>query len=157
MVTQPKVGNSDKPGKRGKTNKPGKPKRKTLPYKVITSRRQYERYRDISVRLENLKGRAYKEELLLVNCLLDKWREENDPFKKEDPVSLTKILIRGSWLTASALARELKVSKGHLSDILHYKKNISKNMSIKLAEYFAFPQQMFCRPYQLKKKRRPRV
>jgi HTH-type transcriptional regulator/antitoxin HigA len=132
--------------------KPRKPIRKKLPYKVIKSRKQFERYLGIWGKLSEQKGRAYKEEVLLLDCLLDKWRRDNDPLQNHNPVALVKILIRGSWLNANQLAKELKISKGHMSDILHYKKNISKKMSFKLAEYFALPQQLFCGLYDLKKK-----
>lgn len=134
MVTKPKV---------------KKPVRKKLPYKVIKSIRQYDRYMSIRNKLAKKSERLYKEEILLLNCLMEKWRNDNDPLKAYDPVALTIFLLRDSRVKASTLAREFKMSKGHLSDILNYKKNISKNMSVKLAEYFAFPQQLFCRPYKL--------
>lgn len=52
-------------------------------------------------------------------------------------------------LTATALADILGVSKGYVSDILNYKKGLSKDVIRKLAEHFKVRQDAFNRPYPL--------
>jgi HTH-type transcriptional regulator/antitoxin HigA len=47
------------------------------------------------------------------------------------------------------IASLLNVSKGHLSDILNYKKGLSKNVIRILAEKFKIRQSAFNRPYKL--------
>jgi HTH-type transcriptional regulator/antitoxin HigA len=42
------------------------------------------------------------------------------------------------------------MSKGYVSDILHYKKGLSKEVIRKLAERFKLSQSAFNRPYKLK-------
>ena len=43
----------------------------------------------------------------------------------------------------------LGISKGYVSDILNYKKGLSKEVIRKLAEYFKVKQEAFNRPYKL--------
>ena len=43
----------------------------------------------------------------------------------------------------------LDVSKGYVSDILNYKKGLSKDVIRKLAEHFKVSQEAFNRPYKL--------
>jgi HTH-type transcriptional regulator/antitoxin HigA len=44
----------------------------------------------------------------------------------------------------------LNISKGYVSEILHYKKGLSKEAIRKLAEHFKVSQEAFNRPYKLK-------
>jgi HTH-type transcriptional regulator/antitoxin HigA len=53
-------------------------------------------------------------------------------------------------LKAKDLADWLGMSKGYVSDILHYKKGLSKEVIRKLAERFKIRQDAFNRPYNLK-------
>lgn len=43
----------------------------------------------------------------------------------------------------------LDISKGYVSDILNYKKGLSKEVIRKLAEFFKVSQEAFNRPYKL--------
>jgi HTH-type transcriptional regulator/antitoxin HigA len=52
-------------------------------------------------------------------------------------------------LKAKDLASILEISKGYISDILHYKKGLSKEVIRKLADYFKVSQEAFNRPYKL--------
>jgi HTH-type transcriptional regulator/antitoxin HigA len=53
-------------------------------------------------------------------------------------------------MKAKDLADLLGMSKGYVSDILHYKKGLSKEVIRKLAERFKVSQEAFNRPYKLK-------
>lgn len=57
-------------------------------------------------------------------------------------------------IKAVELAKTLKISKGHMSDILNYRRGISKGIVRKLAERFKTQQEMFNRPYHLKTARK---
>lgn len=52
----------------------------------------------------------------------------------------------------------LVISKGYVSDILNYKKGLSKEVIRKLASHFKISQEAFNRPYKLKSQvfQRPR-
>ena len=52
-------------------------------------------------------------------------------------------------MKAKDLVNLLGVSKGYVSDILHYKKGLSKEVIRKLAERFKVSQEAFNRPYPL--------
>ena len=48
------------------------------------------------------------------------------------------------------LSEILDVSKGYISDILHYKKGLSKEVIRTLSTYFKVSQEAFNRPHKLK-------
>jgi len=50
---------------------------------------------------------------------------------------------------AKDLVDILGVSKGLVSDILNYKKGLSKEIIRSLSDYFKVPQEAFNRPYEL--------
>jgi len=52
-------------------------------------------------------------------------------------------------MKAQDLTAILGISKGYVSDILNYKKGLSKDVIRKLAEYFKVRQEAFNRPYNL--------
>jgi len=52
-------------------------------------------------------------------------------------------------LKSNGLAKVLGVSKSFISEILSYKKGISKENIWKLAEHFKVRQELFNRPYKL--------
>jgi HTH-type transcriptional regulator/antitoxin HigA len=53
-------------------------------------------------------------------------------------------------MKAKDLSDWLNMSKGYVSDILHYKKGLSKEVIRKLADRFKLRQDAFNRPYNLK-------
>jgi HTH-type transcriptional regulator/antitoxin HigA len=53
-------------------------------------------------------------------------------------------------MKAKDLVELLGMSKGYISDILHYKKGLSKDVIRKLAERFKLSQDAFNRPYKLR-------
>ena len=53
-------------------------------------------------------------------------------------------------IKAKDLAILLNVSKGYVSDILNYKKGLSKDTIRILADHFKMAQEAFNRPYRLK-------
>ncbi len=123
----------------------------TLKYKVIKSKRQYKEYSNI---LENLifsgsKGRDTKDEIALLTLLIEKWDEKHNTFAEVDPIRLLHSLMDDHNMKAKDLVELLEVSKGYISDILNYKKGLSKEVIRKLAGHFKIFQEAFNRPYIL--------
>lgn len=124
----------------------------TLIYTVIKNKTQYNQYCD---KLEELldmysKSKSINDEIDLLTVLIEKWDEDHNTFAKHDPVELLKSIMKNHQLKAKDLSDFLQVSKGYISDILHYKKTFSKDITRKLAERFKLRQEAFNRPYPLK-------
>ncbi len=123
----------------------------TLKYKVITSKAQYKEY---SNTLEELvfsgsKDRNTKDEIALITLLIEKWDVEHNTFDDLDPIRLLHTLMDDHNMKAKNLVQLLGISKGYVSDILNYKKGLSKDVIRKLAEHFKVSQEAFNRPYKL--------
>jgi HTH-type transcriptional regulator/antitoxin HigA len=124
----------------------------TLKYKVIRSKEQYQEY---CKTLEGLldggsKDKSVVDEIDLLTLLIEKWDEEHSTLKEVDPIRLLQSFMEDHKMKAKDLVNLLGVSKGYVSDILHYKKGLSKEVIRKLAERFKVSQEAFNRPYQLK-------
>ena len=123
----------------------------SLPYTVIKADAQYYKYCN---KLEELiagnnKTKAVQDEIELLTLLIEKYDEEHNTFTDAGPVELIKSLMKDHKMKAVDLARLLGVSEGLVSDILHYRKGLSKEVIRKLAEYFKLSQEAFNRPYKL--------
>lgn len=122
----------------------------TLKYKVIKSKIQYNLY---CKELENLLERGGKEvqdEIDLLTLLIEKWDNEHNSFEEVDPIRLLTSLMEEHNLKPKDLVHLLGVSKGYVSEILHYKKGLSKEVIRKLSDYFKVSQEAFNRLYKLK-------
>jgi|SRR5690606_2234448 HTH-type transcriptional regulator/antitoxin HigA len=122
-----------------------------LKYTVIKSKRQYKEYTRI---LEDLvfadfKSKEMRDEIELLTLLIERWDEEHNTFDDVDPVALLRALLKEHNLKAKDLVEMLGVSKGLVSDILNYKKGMSKEIIRKLSEHFKLSQEAFNRPYPL--------
>ena len=123
-----------------------------LKYKVIKSREQYDQYCQLLEQLayqENTTPEV-KEEMELLTVLIEKYDQENNTFEEVDPITMLKSLMEDHNLKAKDLVNILGVSKGLVSDILNYKKGLSKEVIRKLSEHFSMNQEAFNRPYKLK-------
>ena len=123
----------------------------TLKYKVITSEKQYDKYAKI---LEELvfgtaKTRQIKDEIALLTLLIEKWDEEHNIFDTLDPIEILKSLMKDFKIKSIQLATLLNVSEGLVSDMLNYKKGLSKETIRILANHFKLNQEAFNRPYKL--------
>lgn len=124
----------------------------TLKYRIIKSARQYKQYCSdlealVSIRT---KSREIKDEIDLLTLLIEKWDSEHSSFRDIDPVALLHSLMRQRNMKAINLAEILGVSKGLISDILNYKKGLSKEVIRLLSAEFKVSQEAFNRPYALK-------
>ena len=122
-----------------------------LKYKVIKSKTQYQEYCNQLAELVDTqnKTRLIKEEIELLNVLIEKWDEEHNTVTDSDPVELLRALMEERHLKATHLVEILGVSKGLVSDILSYKKGMSKDVIRTLSGYFKVSQEAFNRPYKL--------
>jgi len=122
-----------------------------LKYKVIKSKTQYNAY---CKALEDLlssgaKSKAAKDEIELLTLLIETWDKAHNTFDDLDPVQLLLTLMAERNMKANGLAEKLGVSKGLISDILNYKKGMSKEVIRGLAELFGVNQEAFNRHYDL--------
>jgi len=122
-----------------------------LKYKVIANKSQYKEYSNVLEQLifSGAKDRNTKDEVALLTLLIEKWDEEHNSFEEINPVQLIHSLMEDHNLKAKDLVEILDISKGYVSDILNYKKGLSKDVIRKLAEHFKVSQAAFNRPYKL--------
>jgi HTH-type transcriptional regulator/antitoxin HigA len=125
----------------------------TLKYKVIKTKKQYNEYcnklENLSFKSDKRTSKTLEDEMDLLTLLIEKYDEEHTTFKDVDPIRLLKSFMTEHKLLAADLAKLLNVSKGLVSDMLNYKKGLSKEIIRKLAEYFKVRQELFNRPYKL--------
>lgn len=124
---------------------------KTLKYTVIKNKAQYNKY---CAQLEELvtcgvNTKWVQDEVELLTLLIEKWDEEHSSFREVDPIRLLHSLMADHDMKAKDLVDLLGVSKGYVSEILHYKKGLSKEVIRKLAAHFKMAQEAFNREYPL--------
>lgn len=122
-----------------------------LKYKIIKTEIQYQEYTSkleelLSTKPEN----SIQEEIELITLLIEKWEEEHNSFELADPIQMLRSLMADHQLKNKDLVAILGVSKGLVSDILNYKKGMSKEIIRTLAKHFGLSQAALNRPYQLK-------
>ncbi|MEJ7821614.1 MAG: transcriptional regulator [Chitinophagaceae bacterium] len=123
----------------------------TLQYKIIKTDAQYNKYCNALEALvdSGKKTKAVQDEIELVTLLIEKYDAEHNTFDDADPIELLKSLMKDHKMKAVDLAELLHVSEGLVSDILHYKKGLSKDTIRILSEKFKLNQEAFNRPYEL--------
>lgn len=122
----------------------------TLKYKVIKTSEQYNNYCNELIRmLESEKPEQYEDEIDLLTVLIEAYDNEHSTLPDFDPVEMLQSLMADHKMKAKDLAELLNVSKSYVSEILHYKKGMSKEVIRKLSERFAMRQEAFNRPYKL--------
>jgi HTH-type transcriptional regulator/antitoxin HigA len=122
----------------------------TIKYTIIKNRGQYDQYCN---KLESLliqeNSTALQDEIDLVTLLIEKYDEEHNTFKESDPIVLLRSFMQDHHLKPQDMTVILGISKGYVSDILNYKKGLSKEVIRKLADHFKVRQEAFNRPYKL--------
>jgi HTH-type transcriptional regulator/antitoxin HigA len=124
----------------------------TLLYKVIKTDTQYNKYCGI---LETLmdggkKSKTVQDEIELLTLLIEKYDSDHNTFEDLDPVEILKSLMKNHKMKAISLAELLNVSEGLVSDMLNYKKGLSKDTVRVLSQKFKLKQEAFNRPYELR-------
>jgi HTH-type transcriptional regulator/antitoxin HigA len=122
----------------------------TLKYKIIKTKKQYTEYCDALAELLVQKStKQISEEIELLTFLIEKWDNEHNTFDEIDPVMLIKSLMEEHSLKPKDLVDILNVSKSLVSEILNYKKGLSKEIIRNLSAYFKVSQEAFNRTYNL--------
>ena len=123
-----------------------------LLYRIIKSKTQYKSYSALLEELifSGMKDRETKDKIALLELLIQKWENENLLIGDIDPIQLLLSLMEEHELKAKDLVHIVGKSKGYISDILHYKKGLSKDVIRSLSKYFKIDQEGFNRPYKLR-------
>jgi len=123
-----------------------------MKYKKIKSIDQYNEYCNIHESLVIEGSFKNVDELELLEILIEDYdkRIMEGKLKILNPVELLKSLLRDSNLSQNDLAKNIGISRQLLSDILNYRRNISKEVTMKLASFFSMSQEAFSRKYELK-------
>jgi len=121
-----------------------------LKYKIIKSRRQYNRYCKLLEEMLFKSKKLNSDEVELLTLLIEKYDEEQYQVPEMDPIQLLKSLMEDQKLKAKDLTEILDLSKGTVSKILNYQKGLSKETIRKLSNRFKLNQEAFNRPYRLK-------
>jgi HTH-type transcriptional regulator / antitoxin HigA len=132
------------------SKKPKKPK--AMKYKKINSLSQYNEYCNIHERLSQTDLKKDQDEIELLEVLIQDYDNRNSQslYKELNPVELLKSLLENGNLSQADFSKQINISRQLVSDILNYRRNISKELVLKLADFFAMKQEAFSRPYSLK-------
>jgi len=123
----------------------------TLQYKIIKTDAQYNKYCNALEALvdSGKKNKVVQDEIELLALLIEKYDAEHNTFDDADPIELLKSLMKDHKMKAVDLAKLLTVSEGLVSDMLNYKKGLSKDTIRILSERFKLNQDAFNRRYEL--------
>ncbi|MBK7965768.1 MAG: helix-turn-helix domain-containing protein [Bacteroidetes bacterium] len=122
-----------------------------LKYTVIKTREQYDEYCSMLEDLVDMDSddESIVDEIDLLTALIETYDREHTIFNELDPVELLSSLMAVRNMKATELAQHLNTSRGNLSDILNYKRALSKDMIRKLSSLFKLSQEAFNRQYKL--------
>jgi len=122
-------------------------------FTIIRSKKQYTTYcndlEKLTLKYNSQPSGDLLDLIETITLLIEQYDDEHTQLKNIDPIQLLKSLMLENNLKQKDLADLLHVSKGHLSDILNYKKGLSKNVIRILSEKFKVRQSAFNRPYKL--------
>ena len=123
-----------------------------MEYTVIKTKKQYVEYCNKVMELARKKStRKIEDEIELLQVLIDKWDDEHykSDRKKMDPIQLLKYVMENKKMTQTDLIPILGINKSAISQILSYKRGLSKEVIRKLSEHFKLNQEAFNRSYPL--------
>jgi len=127
-----------------------------MKYKRIRNIDQYNEYCNTYERFMADTSGKYLEDLDLLELLIEDF--DNRTIESigvnvdMNPVEILQCLLEEHDLSKSELARQLNVSRQLITEILNYKRNISKKMITKLSDRFNMRPIAFSREYDLKGK-----
>jgi HTH-type transcriptional regulator/antitoxin HigA len=121
-----------------------------MDYTIIRTTKQYKEYSKRLWDLANMKpSKKIEEEMELIGLFIDKWENNHLNFKKMDPIQLLKYLMDNRNIDRDELINILGISKSAVSQILNYKKGLSKEVIRKISQFFKVSQEAFNRNYEL--------
>ncbi len=126
-----------------------------MKYKIISNDEQYNEYCEIHEKLTYKDHAKYKDEIELIELLIDEYENRTlEPAGEMNPVEMLSYIIEEEEISKTELAKQLKVSKQLISDILLYRRAISLDMVNRLSNRFKMRPEAFSRPYKLKVNRK---
>lgn len=115
----------------------------TLKYSIIKTEEQYFKYCDILENLLDNEDQDSVDEAELLTLLIEAWDKEHNSFNSLNPVELIKALMEENGLKSQDLVKTLGLSKGTISKILSYQKELSEENTKALSSYFKVSQKAF--------------
>ncbi len=123
-----------------------------MKYTKIKSDQQYSLYCERHEELTYQNYTEHQDEIELIEILIDEYESRTIHFNpKMNPVEVIEYLLKENNITKSQIARDLDVSRQLITDILAYRRDLSKSMIIKLSRKFKLSTAIFTKEYQLKK------
>ena len=124
---------------------------KQLKYTIIKNLAQYTEYCDRHESLVHEDEVKYTDEIELLELLIEAYDQQNtkETGEEPNPVELLRSLLQDANITQSELSKSIEVSKQLISDILGYRRGISKDVMIKLSSFFSMNVAAFSREYDL--------
>jgi len=121
-----------------------------LKYTIIKSLSQYTEYCNRHEKLLHENESEYQDEIELLELLIEDYDQRMTGERYAlDPVALLKRQMESSAISQIELAQKLGVSRQLVNDILKYRRNISKEVAIRLSDLFAMRMDAFARTYSL--------
>ncbi len=122
-----------------------------MKYLIIKTVEQYKNYCKRAKELYNLKkpDSDQKEEMELLDLLIETYESSKYKSKELNPIELLKYLMENHNMTREDLIKVLNINKSAISQILNYRKGLSKEVIRKLSDHFKVSQDAFNRPYEL--------
>ncbi len=122
-----------------------------IKYTVVKNDRQYYKYCDIIEELveSGLDDQDAINEYELLYVLISDWDKKHSIRRELDPIELIKVLMENNELNQTQLADIAGVGKSYMSQILNYKRRMSKKVIRRLADRFKVQQEALNRPYRL--------
>lgn len=94
-------------------------------------------------------NRSQQDVVELLTLLIEKWDQAHNTLAESDPIELLSFLMKENKVKAVDLAADLGVGKSLISDILSYRRGLSREVIRKLSLRFKVSQELFNRPYKL--------
>lgn len=122
-------------------------------YSIIKNQEQYDQYCNRLEYLIESEKERHEDEVELLSLLIEKYNEEQiAQYEIElNPVELLADLLAENELSQAELARKSGISPQLINDILKYRREITKNIALKLGEIFKITYYAFLKPYELRK------
>jgi len=121
-----------------------------LKYTVIKTEEQYYEYCNLLEEIDfSDEAEEREDEIELLTLLIRTWDDEYRLAKEMDPVELIKSLKQDHELSQNDLAEIAGIGKSYVSEILNYKKRMSKNVIRNLANHFKIQQEALNKHYRL--------
>jgi len=95
------------------------------------------------------KSKDEKDAIELLTLLIENWDEAHNTFTDANPIEILRYLMDENQLKSVDMAATLGISKSLFSDIINYRRGLSKDVIRKLAERFKVSQELFNKTYKL--------